>query len=577
MTGTAPTAAGDRVAGPLAMGEVISPIMAAKKGFGLPLPSIGPRPAARRPRRRASRRSRPGPAPNCSGSVGRCCTGQFAGCEFTTGLRSELGLAAIALAAAGAPGPDAKLSEEALSQLIKYVVMHEVGHSLGLRHNFHASTMLTADEINDPAITRVKGQSGSVMDYNPLNIAPKGKKQGDFATTTIGPYDYWAIEYAYKPIEGDEEAELRKIAARSPDPDLVYSTDEDMFLDNDPLVNAFDLGSDPIRYARDRVALAAELMKGLDEKVVKEGEPWSRTRRAFSLLLSEWGDAAYLASSHVGGQYVSRDHRPGELKEGQGQGQGERTRTKGKSAKDEKEAKADWPPKPAHDPIVPVPGTKQREALKLVSEQVLSDKAFRFSPALLRKLATERWYHWGNEMLFYYGGSVDFPIYQRILGIQKIVLGQCLSADTLSRLQNQELQAEPGTEPLTMAEVFRSLTDGIWSECDPADARGEAVSCSTIRRNLQREHLKRLSTLVLGRRRSPYEDMFDYIFFYGTPEPPADAKSLARLHMEEIRDRIGKILDQKDSKVDETTRAHLKECRTRINKVLDASLDLNEP
>src|SRR5262249_13063676 len=156
-------------------------------------------------------------------------------------------------------------------------------------------------------------------------------------------------------------------------------------------------------------------------------------------------------------------------------------------------------------------------ALKLVSEHVLSDQAFRFSPALLRKLATERWYHWGNEMLFYYGGSVDFPIYQRILGIQKIVLGQCLAGDTLARLQNQELQAERGSQPLTMAEVFRALTDGIWSECDQADDRGGAVACSTIRRNLQREHVKRLSTLVLGRRRSPYEDLYDFLYVYGAP------------------------------------------------------------
>ena len=66
------------------------------------------------------------------------------------------------------------------------------------------------------------------MDYNPINIAPKGQKQGDYVTTTIGPYDYWAIEYAYKPIDGDEAAELKKIAARSPDPDLAYATDEDM-------------------------------------------------------------------------------------------------------------------------------------------------------------------------------------------------------------------------------------------------------------------------------------------------------------------------------------------------------------
>ena len=94
--------------------------------------------------------------------------------------------------------------------------MHEVGHSLGLRHNFKASTMLTADQLNDTAITHAKGLVGSVMDYNPINIAPKGKKQGDYYTTTIGPYDYWAIEYAYKPVEGDEAAELKKIAAACP-------------------------------------------------------------------------------------------------------------------------------------------------------------------------------------------------------------------------------------------------------------------------------------------------------------------------------------------------------------------------
>ena len=113
---------------------------------------------------------------------------------------------------------------------------------------------------------------GSVMDYNPINIAPKGQKQGDYTTTTIGPYDYWAIEYAYKPIDGDEAAELKKIAARSPEPDLVFATDEDMFLNNDPLVNAYDLGSDTLRFAKDRIALATELLKDLDAKVVKDGE-----------------------------------------------------------------------------------------------------------------------------------------------------------------------------------------------------------------------------------------------------------------------------------------------------------------
>src|SRR5437879_8042992 len=122
--------------------------------------------------------------------------------------------------------------------------MHEGRHTLGLRHNFKASTMLKNEQLHDTKITRAKGLVGSVMDYSPVNLAPKGVKQGDYFTTTIGPYDYWAIEYAYKPISGDEAAELKKIAARAPESDLAYATDEDLRQTRDPLVNAYDLGSE---------------------------------------------------------------------------------------------------------------------------------------------------------------------------------------------------------------------------------------------------------------------------------------------------------------------------------------------
>ena len=429
--------------------------------------------------------------------------------------------------------------------MIKEVVMHEVGHSLGLRHNFKASSMLTAEQLNDTAVTRVKGQTGSVMDYNPINIAPRGQRQGDFTTTTIGPYDYWAIEFAYKPIDGDEAAELKKIADRSPEADLVYATDEDMFLNDDPLVNAFDLGSDTLRFAKDRIALATDLMKDLDAKVVKDGDSWARVRGAFSILLNQWGNGAYLAAEQIGGQLVSRDHK----------------------------AKA------ANDPIVPVKGAKQREALAFLSDQILSDKAFKFSPALLRRLVRERWYD-GDGMFFYFGG-IDYPINEEILGIQKIVLGQCLAPDVLGRLENQELSADVGSEPLKMAEVFRSLTDGIWSELanPPAgsdDAKGKKLALSTIRRNLQREHLRRLCTMVLGNRRSPYEDMYGFVLFSGDSYP-ADARSLARMHLKEINARIVQALDEKVATLDDTTRAHLEECRHRIQKVLDAGIESSEP
>ena len=427
-------------------------------------------------------------------------------CRLQTGLQRDFGLAAIALAAAGdqpkpaddkgkdkpkepekkKPQPKDELPEEFIGQAIKETVMHEVGHSLGLRHNFKASTMLTADQLNDTSITHTRGLVGSVMDYNPINIAPKGKKQGDFFTTTIGPYDYWAIEYAYKPVEGDEAAELKKIAARAPEHDLGFASDEDLYLNDDPYVNVWDLGSDPCEFGKQRIELAAELLKNLDARVVKDGESWARTRRAFGLLLQQWGDGAVLASQYVGGHSVSRDH------------------------------KAD---KGAHDPIVPVPGAKQRECLKFITDHILSDKSFQFSPALLRRLGTERWSHWGNDDWFGASGAVDISVLERVLGIQKIVLGHCLSASTLARLENQQLQVESGADPLRMEEVFRSLTDGIWSDLDhlPA-ARTPRPANSRCRRSAA---ICSVSTCggwgpwCWATARAPMPIMFGYVVFTG--------------------------------------------------------------
>ena len=151
-------------------------------------------------------------------------------------------------------------------------------------------------------------------------------------------------------------------------------------------------------------------------------------------------------------------------------------------------------------------GAKQRECLKFLTEAILSDKSFQFSPALLRRLGTERWSHWGTDGGVF-GPGVDISVLERILGIQKIVLGQCLSSSTLARLENQQLQADPGADPLRMDEVFRSLTDGIWSDLDhlpsATDDKAAKFVLSTIRRNLQREYLRRLSGMVIGNSPAP--------------------------------------------------------------------------
>ncbi|GIW88675.1 MAG: hypothetical protein KatS3mg108_2999 [Isosphaeraceae bacterium] len=526
----------------LAEGEILSPIAAARHGFGMP---GGLLLSADRLDRAEQRLSLvPADWNPIHDLIAQRHAGQGAStCHFAAGIRMEMSLAALAIAQQSSSTDkdkpaEIKLPEELIGQGIKEVTMHEIGHSLGLRHNFRASAMLSAEQLNDKSITSVKGNTGSVMDYTPINLAPRGQSQGDYFSTTIGPYDYWAIEYAYKPIEGDETKELQKIASRAPEPDLAFATDEDLRLNNDPLVNAYDLGSDPCRFARDRITLARELIQDLDEKVVKDGESWKRVRQAFSFLLAQWGNAAELAGQHIGGQYVHRHH------------------------------KAD---KDARDPVEPVPGPKQREALSLLVDEIFSDKIGGFSPRTLRRLGFERWYHWGAGS----SGTVDYPVYDRILQIQRIALDNCLRNDVLTRLQNQELQSEPDANPLTLAELFRTLAQSIWSELDSAaDAE---LKISTVRRNLQREHLRRLAGLVLGSARTSPNDLVSFVIFGSGGSAPADARSLARMHLRQLAAKIEAALKREDSKIDDTTRAHLEESQDRIAKILSAELASNEP
>ncbi|HJX84104.1 MAG TPA: zinc-dependent metalloprotease, partial [Candidatus Angelobacter sp.] len=210
---------------------------------------------------------RPFMAPWHNGSIEYCdmVQGAVLDAEFSYDLLLARGM--------DPQGPDA---EKFLHDYLVEVVAHEVGHTLGLRHNFRASTIHTLEQAQDVALTEREGLAGSVMDYIPTNIAPRNSPQGQYHQTTLGPYDYWAIEYAYKPIESStmegELPELQKIASRASEPQLAYDTDEDAGFgaaptDMDPLVSRFDFGADPLKYYALRVKLAAEAYANMEQKL----------------------------------------------------------------------------------------------------------------------------------------------------------------------------------------------------------------------------------------------------------------------------------------------------------------------
>ena len=527
----------------------------------------------------------------------------FLGCDYYEGMKHQMAVAHAVLA-----GQPPEVIDRFLYEVIREVVMHEVGHTLGLRHNFKASSIYSLEEIKK---RRGTGEPlvGSVMDYNPTLFFLDKPVEGRFITPTIGPYDYWAIEYGYRPADGfnkgpesgedekkpaDEDGkdakvasssptegpmgkippevleklppELRKmiedkagemalaippnakgkraggpafkgapageadmlkaIAARAAEPELAYATDEDTTgYAPDPRSNRFDMGADPIEWARERIKLADQRMNSLLEWGAKDAESWYFLRKGFVSLLVERMMVLDYVGRYIGGQNTSRSHRGDP---------------------------------DAQPPFAVVDAELQRRALAFTEENAYQDSFFSFPPELLNHLAAPRWYHAGASTDF----VVDFPIRQWIGVLQWFNLVDRLFPNNLRRIHDNELRSNESNK-LTAAEYLQRMQKACWSDVlDPSKAADKTWSdtspfLSSIRRSLQREYLNLLEPLV---RTAP-----------GTVLSP-DLHAMVQASARRLGDGISKTLDKGGSSLDFASEAHLTACKSRIERMLKPEL-----
>ncbi len=277
-------------------------------------------------------------------------------CTYAADGAQELDFALDLMEARGELEPDSPEAEAFVQNYIRDVITHEVGHTLGLRHNFKASTTVTRQQLRDKDFATTRGISGSVMDYNAFNLSLDGEPKGEPNMVTLGAYDYYAIEYGYKDVDpGKAAAELGAIVARSGnDATLAFADDPDADGELDPLVNRFDLGDDPLAYAQRRLALSKELW-GARAAASAAGGRRPRTRppqRAGGL--PPGGHAAADRGQVRGGMYTSRD-QPGSGKPN----------------------------------FRPVDSATQRQALKFLTDGLFSNDSFRFKPEFLAGLTPD--------------------------------------------------------------------------------------------------------------------------------------------------------------------------------------------
>ena len=435
-------------------------------------------------------------------------TNQFLWPEMhTCAVNNVLGMGtAFAQSGLALSGADAGLQEQLLRDRMHYLILHEIGHTLGMNHNMKATQILSREEIQDPGVLQSGILAGSVMDYPAVNYAPTEDEQTLFYTIAPGPYDDWYIDWAYSPGLADPQQEavrLDAIASRSAEPELAFGNDaDDMRYPGtglDPRVNIYDLSSDSIGYAASQMALMQATLNKMASWTPDTGRSYQEAVDGASLIIRLWSISAGVISRWIGGVYVDR------AMAGQ-EGGGE--------------------------PLIPVERDQQKRAMAMLSEHLFAPDAFSVNGQLWQRTAPER-------RGFDHGGSTEDPkIHQAVLAGQKRVLDHLMHPVVLERIVDTELY---GNE-YPLHEMLSDLTAAVF-EAD------ESTSVNAFRRNLQSEYVERLGGMIAGGE----SDAFD-----------SSAQAIAIYEL----DRVAAMLGEREAP-DTQTQAHVRYLARKIEAILD--------
>ena len=341
-----------------------------------------------------------------------------------------------------------------LMQYITNLTLHEVGHVLGLRHNFRGSYLYSPKEIHNKEITGNTLMS-SVMDYDPINVAPEGTEQGIFFSTEPGVYDKWVIKFGYTPnlTEDERTAILRESIKK----ELTFGTDDEAMSypgnNIDPRTKRYDMSNDPITYAEDIVKIVDEKINKLPE-IFSDEEGFNNYTNSFYRLIRTKGRFLETVAQQIGGVYIN------------------------KIASSQTE----------FETLEPVPYEKQKQAFELLKEEVFSNGAMNYDTKILANLVYER-----DTDSYYasYGDNNDPDFHAIVLASQSNILRNILHPAVMKRLVNSSLYGNkymPG-------EVLNDLNSAIFVAGEEPDS---------FKKNLQSTYV---DLLIKGFNEAPYDDI----------------------------------------------------------------------
>ena len=390
--------------------------------------------------------------------------------------------------------------ERMKKEAMKSLIMHEVGHTLGLNHNMKASQIYSIEQLQDTEFIKGKALTGSVMDYTAINLTKDRTKQGQYYDMSVGPYDIWAIQFGYTPFK--TAAEKMALLDQSTKPELIFGNDADDMRSPgkaiDPRVNVGDLSSDAIQYAINIYDLTNDMMGNLKLQFSEKGQSYQDLRRAYYLLSGQRSNAGDVISRYIGGVYVDR------AMIGQEGGT---------------------------QPYTPVSLEDQKRAMNALSKYIFAPDAFDAPNDLYNYLAMQRrGYH-------FFSGTEDPKIHDQVLNYQKNVLNHLLHPRTLQRITDSQLYGND----YSLSSMMSDLTDAIFK----ADIYGNVNS---FRQNLQVEYTNRLIGMLLGNSADRYDNNSKSMAIYSLNKiksmtaPSGDVSS--RAHKLYLRTLIDNAMDE---------------------------------
>ncbi len=406
--------------------------------------------------------------------------------------------------------PDArmpKFKDEVMGQLIRFVSSHEVGHTLGLPHNFGSSVAYPVDSLRSASFTkRMGGTAPSIMDYARFNYIAQPGDEGVVLYPGIGPYDDWAIKWGYsyfpnKTQEQEKDILNKWTVERAGNPLYFYGQQTGNPID--PRSQSEDLGDDAIKASSYGIANLKRILPNIQKWTYEEGKPYDNLKELYGEALGQFNRYMGHVRASIGGIYENDKtyDQKGEI-------------------------------------YTHVDKAKQKASVNFISDQAFKTPTWMFIDSETGKF-----------------DNADFS--DRVKRVQVSALTGILDPTRLARVI--ENSTKNGNKAYSIDELFADLHNGIWTELKTG------ANIDVFRRNLQRAYIDRLEFLLSPG--DPAQAATLARFGINSVDPTkTDITPMARLELVNLQAEIKRALPRYSNTI---IRAHLLDALARIDAILN--------